>query len=207
MKPASIYHIKNKMTLKRLYHCLKFQTLLLIVLTGCTSTQPRIDNANMWARAARLGDIEMIIHLEKNNFNDEDANGLTALMIASRFGKVEMVQYLLSHGAKADTIDHDKQSALDYVLYANLPVESKRIITQLLLEKGADPFRPNFLGLAPIYEMVANGFLDEIKILRFTEKSACDRMILKSTDGSIVNLAIQNEYTELAHYLKSMGCP
>ena len=187
---------------------MKFLTLLLlIVMNGCNSIQPRTDKLNLWARAARLGDIEMISHLEKNDFNDEDANGLTALMIASRFGQVEMVQYLLSHGAKADAFDHDKQSSLDYVLYTNLPEESKRIITQLLLEKGADPFRPNFLGLAPIYEMVANGFLDEIRHLKFTEKSACDRLILKSPDGSIVNLAIQNQHTQLAHHLKSMGCP
>jgi ankyrin repeat protein len=186
---------------------MKSLNLLLIVLTGCTSTQPPTNKINMRARAARLGDIEMISRLEKNDFNAEDANGLTALMIASRFGKVEMVQYLLSHGAKADAIDHDKQSALDYVLYANLPVESKRIIVQLLLEKGADPFRLNFLGLAPIYEMVANGFLDEIRHLKFTEKSACDQLILKNPDGSLVNLAIQNEHPELAHHLKSMGCP
>lgn len=182
---------------------------LISLLCHCASAPPKKKPSQRWAEAARTGDISQIekIALEQNmNFDHRDGNGVSALMIASRFGQVDMIQFLLNQGVPVHQTDHDKQTPLEYSLLGNLDHRKKQTVVSLLIKNGADPFHRNNFGLMPIYEMVTEGYLDEIKSLNFSEKSPCDKLSSSTPQDSIVELARVNGHRELKNYLISLGC-
>jgi len=69
------------------------------------------------ASAAAGHDDPLLLELLLNasaDVNATDADGKTALMAASERGHVQKVEFLLSHGAKADVKDKKGRTALDY---------------------------------------------------------------------------------------------
>lgn len=163
----------------------------------------------MWAEAARTGDIALLNKIavqEKMNLDRRDDNGVSALMIASRFGQRDMIQFLLDQGVPAHQMDNDGQTPLEYSLLGNADSKKKQMVVNILIKNGADSFHRNNFGLMPIYEMVTEGFLDEIKLLNFSEKSPCDKLTNNESQDSIVKLAEINKHQDLKKYLISLGC-
>jgi hypothetical protein len=101
-------------------------------------------------RAAQEGDIEEMRSLvaggrDPNEFDDM---GQTPLHYAAREEKLDAVRYLLSVGADVDAQDESKigNTALGEVA-ATCSLEMAR----LLLDAGADPTRPGWMQITPLY--------------------------------------------------------
>ena len=50
---------------------------------------------------------------------NEESNGMTPLMFAARYNKVETIKYLLEKGAKKDVKDERGYTALKYAEFSN----------------------------------------------------------------------------------------
>ncbi len=50
---------------------------------------------------------------------NEESNGMTPLMFAARYNKVEIIKYLLEKGAKKDVKDERGYTALKYAEFSN----------------------------------------------------------------------------------------
>ena len=183
--------------------------VLLEALNACSSL-PQPVSPNEWAKAARLGDLQALEDIgknEKRKITDfQSPHGTTALMIAGRHGQTTLVTALLNQGADANQADHDGQTALEYTLSSSLSKDSKKIILRMLLQKGADPFRMNRLGTAPLLDMIKLGFIDEIKELSFSQDKPCDKINLPSSEDSIVAFATQHSQPVIAADLRKKGC-
>lgn len=179
------------------------------ILSGCATSSNKGPRGNPLAQAARLGNIEELKKISQQQnmtYDDVDDNGVSALMIASRFGQVETVRFLLENGANVDRQDRDQQSALEYALLGNAEEDQKKSTLQLLLTKGANPFRPNAFGLIPVFEMASEGYLEALKTLNYAEQRACDRVLVNKYEDTIVNLAKQRNHMDVARFLESQGC-
>lgn len=79
------------------------------------------------------------------NINAEDDDGNAALILASRWGHVEVVRYLVEHGADSSCLNMNELSVLMLLLMTTYIVKEKDIvpIVRLLLDHGAPPFISN----------------------------------------------------------------
>ncbi|MGZ3771781.1 MAG: ankyrin repeat domain-containing protein, partial [Bdellovibrio sp.] len=181
---------------------------LLFFLSSCSSLDKQTKNFSLWAHSARVGDVQTLQDLankQEQNYDKQDAHGVTALMIAARFGQTDMVRFLIGKGVNVNLEDQDKQTAVEYALLGPAS-PSKEAVVSLLVANGADVFKKSNLGITPVYEMVAEGYLEEIKFLKFSDKFLCDRIQYKNQEDSLVLLAKKNNHIELANYLESQGC-
>ncbi|CAM9865897.1 unnamed protein product [Chrysoparadoxa australica] len=94
------------------------------------------------AWAAQLGHAEIVEHLLGAGANSEthDMDELTPLHWACRLGHKECVELLVNGGANLNEADYDGKTPLHWVIAGQgKDKATKRIILQLLLEKGALP--------------------------------------------------------------------
>lgn len=131
------------------------------------------------------------------NVNALDVDGVTALMVASKAGKLALVRWLLDHSADVDALDDSKRSALYFAVDASQTavVEellkrqpkmdvldesrnetllhtalSRPAILKLLLDAGADPNLTSSAGHTPIHLAAYMGNAVAVKLL--VEKKA-----------------------------------
>ena len=74
-----------------------------------------------------------IYEVIKKNINIQDLNGYTFLMLASKNGKKDIIEFFIKLGADIDLVNNNNETA---VLIASK--FSNYEIVELLLEKGAD---------------------------------------------------------------------
>eukprot|EP00698_Gefionella_okellyi_P021563 TRINITY_DN7020_c0_g1_i2.p1 TRINITY_DN7020_c0_g1~~TRINITY_DN7020_c0_g1_i2.p1 ORF type:complete len:323 (+),score=69.76 TRINITY_DN7020_c0_g1_i2:26-970(+) len=84
---------------------------------------------------ASEGDVKAVLYAldqQRVNPDEEDEDGLTALMRAADRGHVEIVKVLLSHGAAVNKLDSDDQSSLNYAVTCE-----HAAVIRLLMAAGA----------------------------------------------------------------------
>jgi len=148
--------------------------------------------------AALNGQFETIEKLvgENINVNAADADGRTALMLASFNGHSGIVALLTNNGAVVDLVDGFGRTALHYASTGPfLPT------VEFLLKKGADP---NLVDseehFTPLMFAAAEGHIDVVQIL--LEYHADPAM--KDIDGDTAeSFARQNGHEEVANLLQS----
>jgi ankyrin repeat protein len=77
---------------------------------------------------------EQCFKLIRTNINHTGGSGITALMLASKYGDVDMIQLLITSGANLDQIDNSCRSALIYAA-----ANSELVAVEKLLLAGANP--------------------------------------------------------------------
>jgi ankyrin repeat protein len=79
-----------------------------------------IKNVSPLCQAVAKGDLETVKKMIEFGSNiNESSNGLTPLMIAARYNKVEIVKLLLENGAKASIKDEKGFTALKHAELSN----------------------------------------------------------------------------------------
>lgn len=186
-----------------------FFAVLAAFALSCSSKKKVDDGGDPWFKAARLGDIESLkSQMAAGKAVDAKSNvGVTALMVASRFGNVETIKWLLLHGANARAVDGDKQSALAYALADSpLALPKRTLAVDELLKAGADPFAVDGVGFLPIREIVGYGMEDQVKGMQLTKSKPCDRMPVTKGMDTLSQIARREGHVSLAEYLEKQGC-
>ncbi len=84
-----------------------------------TAKETSIFNGTPLCVAIMKGDTETVKKfIEYGSDVNEFSNGLTPLMVAARFNKVEIIKLLLSKGAKIETKDEKGFTALKYAEFS-----------------------------------------------------------------------------------------
>jgi ankyrin repeat protein len=111
--------------------------------SGLDGKTKRIDPSNYLSTAAGNGDVGMVSLLLAHGANI-DANGSAPLAAAVEANKEQMVEYLLSKGAKADP-PKDKRGIVSERSPLRIAVEKRNEkMARLLIKRGADVNLPQF---------------------------------------------------------------
>jgi serine/threonine-protein phosphatase 6 regulatory ankyrin repeat subunit A/cytohesin len=113
--------------------------------------------------AAEGAELRRLISLEKENhesLNALDASGSAPLHNAAGLGRLAVVQYLLSHGARVNLQRRDLFEALTVATG-----QGRKAAVEYLLEHGADVTGGKTHGFNPIQYAAQDGYLDIAAIL------------------------------------------
>lgn len=93
-----------------------------------------------------IPDSQIISSIRKiNNLDQPDRDGRTLLMNAACYGRVEIIKYLINHGASVNVKDKSGLTALHFAVK-----DANKGIIILLLDAGADINCTNIYGNSPI---------------------------------------------------------
>lgn len=120
------------------------------------------------------------------NINGTDKKGVTALMIASWFGKLELVQWLLAKGAATDVLDSTNKSALYYA------IGSRHVdVVAALLKKGARIDVAHASGEDPLlFKAILTSRPDIVQLLL---DSGADPNLATLSGEMAINVALTHE--------------
>ncbi|MBW3596897.1 MAG: ankyrin repeat domain-containing protein [Planctomycetes bacterium] len=127
------------------------------------------------------------------------AGGETALMTASRTGRLGPVQALLERGADVDAKERKGQTALMWAA-----AEGHEEVVDALLDAGADFRKPLSSGFTPLFFAVREG--RTAVVLRLLAAGADVNEVMQSQGGvTPLILAVENGHFELAAALLDAG--
>jgi len=139
---------------------------LVTLLFGCGSipkTKVVVSPATIkLMKAAKSGNEQLVKKMLKTglNINVKDANGWTALHMASFGGHTDMAKFLIKKGIKVDAKDVDDWTAL-LVASANNRIN----VARLLLQKRANVNVKDLDGMTPLHIAAINNYFELAKIL------------------------------------------
>ncbi len=151
--------------------------------------------------AASIGDLaSMKQHItdQSSSINSYSSDGFTPLGLACYFGHLEIVQYLVNHGA-----DVNKASSNSFHV---APIHSATAIsdyeiTAFLLGHGADVNAKQQSGVTPLHSAAHNGKLDIATLL--VDHGADVKA--KTSDGKTpADMAFEKNYNEVGEYLAKL---
>lgn len=144
----------------------------------------------------QLEDLGMIFGVERN-INEQDDQGKTALMYAASQGRLDIVQWLLDHGADVNLQNIDGQTALVHAILKN-----HEYIVRLLLQHGADINIQDDQGTTPC---IAAAFKGNKNVVQ----SLLDQRVNINTQDYHGRTALMNavlyKHEDIAHVLISSG--
>ncbi len=168
------------------------------------------DESMQWFQAARKGDIGTLqkLHGDLNIPWDFSSKvGVTALMMASRYGKWELIEFLLNQNVNINLVDLYGYNALSYAVFGPLPLSEKKKIAAFLIEKQADPFQEDHIQTRPVLFLIENGLLDLLMKITWSVHEVCDQKKRFATDFSLIKYADKNDQPAVAEFFKSIHCP
>lgn len=146
------------------------------------SAAPVVDpRANFFVHGARTGDLAAVRKAlaDQQPIDAVDSLDQTALIAAISQNKLEVVQYLLGHGANANHVDGAGWSPLHFAVY----FATDTALLDALLKAGAKINAQNDRGITPLYFASIAGHEQQVK-----------RLLAAGADR---NLASKNGYTPL----------
>lgn len=193
----------------------RFLLLFLAFQVGlicCQTKQLKIDTekSQQWFKSAKTGDISSLtkLHSELNIPWDFRAqNGVTALMIASRYGQADLIQFLLEKKVEVNLYDQYGYNALSYTLYGPMPLAEKQRIAILLIENKADAFKEDHIQARPVLFLIENGLLEALTKILWTQQETCDQAKQLGPHFSLVNYALEHGQDNAATFFKDQNCP
>lgn len=185
---------------------------LLALFCSCQTAVKKVStqDSQFWFKAAKNGNLEELrkLHSDKNiPWNFQDQNGVSALMISSRYGQLQATQFLLGQGADLHLVDKYDYNALSYAVFGPLPQSEKTKMAVYLIQQKADPFKKDHVGSCPLFQMIEAGDLESIQQISWSEKSACDKIKLLGDDFSLIQAAEENHQEKLKLFFQEQKCP
>ncbi len=113
------------------------------------------------ARKGRLSEVEnIVLYSARDVVDSRDGFGRTALMVAARYGELEIVRFLINNGADVNYEDNDGWTALKFAAG-----EGKLEIVKFLINNGADVNAKDNNGWTALMSAANNGYLKIVKYL------------------------------------------
>jgi ankyrin repeat protein len=152
--------------------------------------------------AAAVGNLDRIKILSAENeglINSYSADGFTALGLAAFFGRKEVLNFLLAHGANPNAASKNQMRVMPlHSAVAHRQPEIATAMVESLLLNGAEVNIAQEGGWTPLHQAAAHGQIEIIKLL--LEHKA--NVNSKSDDGSTPLQMAQNKgYSEAAELL------
>jgi len=119
-------------------------------------------------RAAYRGDVEAMRQFLDDGFPVNAGNevGYTALMGAARGASLEVIRFLLAHGAQAELADKRGYTALHWAVAQPVRDASRQVAClSALLDAGAAPNAQNEEGITPLMNAAWFGCLESVREL------------------------------------------
>ncbi|MDX9732015.1 MAG: ankyrin repeat domain-containing protein [Bdellovibrionales bacterium] len=184
--------------------------LQILSVLACSSTPKATEpvGGNPWFRSARTGDITIMRGMIAGgqSVDAQSSVGSTALMVASRAGGVETVEWLLQQGADAAILDQDGQSALVYALVGSASGPKLERLVELLIKAGANPFKFDVVGFQPVREMLALNMDRILRGLTYKQTKPCDLVERRTGEETLSQSARRLELVGLAEFFEEQGC-
>ena len=112
------------------------------------------------AITGNLKEVMRLIQKDNDNVDDNDGFARTPLHYASGYGHVEVVSYLLDHGANINRTDDFDATALFHACRSG-----HLLLVELLLSRGADPTICTDDGRTPLLVASSEGRVDVVRCL------------------------------------------
>lgn len=164
----------------------------------------RHGHTNLLHRATKEGNLTVVSELLKcgyRNLEAKNQDGQTAVHLASRLGKNDILEKLISHGASVNCRDTEGCTPLHYACQMNLPDT-----VAILVEKGGAnvQIRNTQTNWVPLHEAASRGHIDVVKTLI----SLCAPLRPRTSDKETpACLAERNGYFDCAKILDNFVCP
>ena len=132
------------------------------------------------------------------DLNTQQENGLTFLMIACKFGQLDIVMTLLVNGADPNICDSNGNNALHYILMSDSSEENKLGIIYMLLSMNMNVNARNTDGVTALMIASRKGYTEVIKLL---EKNNADPNVTDKKGMTALIFACMNGHHKVAEYL------
>ena len=170
----------------------KFQSVkdLLILI----STMPNLSKDQQLTLAAQIGSVYLVKNLVKQTDIVMAVDSINSLLAAAAEGRLDIVKYLVEHGADVTAYD---QLGIDAVQKA--AEKGHLAVVQYLVEQGAEPDAPGYGGTTALVLATQFGHLEVVKYLvdQGAKVSALDDQPLDNPGG--------NDNSDTIRYLASRG--
>ena len=146
-----------------------------------------------------LGQVQAFVEAEPRLVEAVAADGFQPLGLAAFFGQLEVVRFLLEHGA---AVDSPSRNPMRVMPLHSAAAKRHLEICRLLLEHGAPVNAAQADDFTPLHEAAQNGQLELVHLLLDFEADVNAR---KSDGQTPLALAIQYGHPEVAQLLKMRG--
>jgi ankyrin repeat protein len=153
-------------------------------------------------RAAYRGDVQSMREFVDDGYpvNEENEVGYTALMGAARGASLDMIRFLLLHGAQATLADKRGYTALHWAVAQPISDASGQVSCLCaLLDAGAVPNAQNEEGITPLMNAAWFGCRDSVRELL---RRGADPLILDKKGKTAKDLAAERGHKEVVELLK-----
>jgi hypothetical protein len=180
----------------------------MLLAAQATAGGKRQDALNMGLGTASTGGVFYIIETGKflslinlvksgTNLAQVDGQGCTALHHAAKFGRDDMVKFLIAKGLALDRLCERKRAPVHYAAQAGSPK-----VVQLLVDAGADLALIDATGASPLHLAAAAGKLEALKCIISYGISWTATL----SKGKIaLHTAAFHGHTEIVEYLVELG--
>ncbi|KAJ9587710.1 hypothetical protein L9F63_018861, partial [Diploptera punctata] len=164
----------------------------------------RHGRTNLLHRATKEDEVTFIRNLLKCGYRSLEAKnqeGETAVHLASRMGKDDILKKLIESGANINCRDTAGYTPLHYACQSNLP-STVRILVQIGLANIQA--RNSDTGLVPLHEAASRGHKEVVRVLLSLNAPVNPRTIANDTPA---DLAKRNNHHECARILRNYKPP
>ncbi|MDF1881027.1 ankyrin repeat domain-containing protein [Sulfurimonas sp. MAG313] len=108
-------HIKDKNHKTPLVYAIEKNRIKVIIYLSKMANIQELQKDEQFFEAAKQGDMDYVAYaLSRSDINRVNADGKTALHVASESGQFDIVAFLLNLGANRELLDYDGRTALNY---------------------------------------------------------------------------------------------
>lgn len=149
--------------------------------------------------ASRLNNL---LESDSNLANTENSDGLTPLGFAAHFGRKEVVQVLLDHGARIDAVSHSTISFIpsNTPLHAAIAGERSMDVIKLLLSQKAQTNILDSNGHTCLHTAAFHD--DNIEIIRLLIEHGADANAISEEGDTALALAVKQGNHNVAEFLR-----
>ena len=131
------------------------------------------------------------------NIDKQDENGVTALMLASDNGYVDIIELLLANGANVNIQDNNGNT-----VFLRAALRGQTAIADFWFKRGANINSTNYKGQTALIYAVHN---EQIDMIRFLLENGANPNIRDIHGDTALKIATWKEDTDIVNLLKSKG--
>ncbi len=151
------------------------------------------------ACVADINAINRVLSQNPDQLNTFSSDGFTLLGLASYFGHISLVQFLLEMGADPNL---QSDNELKVAPLHSASAISDFAIAELLIKNGADVNARQMAGVTPLHSAAHNGQTELVKLLI---DNGADINAMMGNGHTPLGMALDGNFQETAEFIKSHG--